>query len=526
MEAARHTAAPLSQTRMASSSAGPKSSGGDVFSSMLSAQGDRPSRATAAPAQPPRDSKSSAASAPTPAEKSQVPEKSRASDKGQADQARQGKAEAGDKVEPKQPSHAAAAAHPVKSGATKPNGASDEASDDPAQPAAATGGVPGEIVAAANPPPSATTPAEASVPGAGAVPAAGLNAGPEVAAAQPGAVPAEAAGVVSTLMATAPVAMSAASPAEQGSKPGAEQAAAVAASGGGALLAMAKAPTDAAQPAIGMKGAGKGDKPAKDMRVAPGKAEVAEAAGKDDAKVMEGRFADLIHSSHLPTQGASNDSASPLPQAPLSSGQVGDAAAVPGGAPQAASAITPQLQAAGADPAAVGMPQGTSPAPAADNSARPVPSHTTPAPYASPAHQIAPVAVALSLGTGGDGPSKLSISLDPIELGRVEVIVEKAADVASVHIVAERPETLSMLQRDARDLDRALQQAGVGGQDRSMTFSLASDNSGAGRGGFERNGGRGGSDRHGVPASDLGPAAAATPIYGRLRPISLLDIAV
>ena len=91
---------------------------------------------------------------------------------------------------------------------------------------------------------------------------------------------------------------------------------------------------------------------------------------------------------------------------------------------------------------------------------------------APPARQLAPVVVSLALGRGDEA---LTIALDPGELGRVEVSIGQGKEAGQVRIVAERPETLALLQRDQRDLDRALNQAGLGDMARSLSFSLASD---------------------------------------------------
>lgn len=88
------------------------------------------------------------------------------------------------------------------------------------------------------------------------------------------------------------------------------------------------------------------------------------------------------------------------------------------------------------------------------------------------ARQLAPVVVSLALGRGDEA---LTIALDPVELGRVEVSIGQGKEAGPVRIVAERPETLALLQRDQRELDRALNQAGLGDMARSLSFSLASD---------------------------------------------------
>ncbi|MCA3362856.1 MAG: flagellar hook-length control protein FliK [Roseomonas sp.] len=111
-----------------------------------------------------------------------------------------------------------------------------------------------------------------------------------------------------------------------------------------------------------------------------------------------------------------------------------------------------------------GMPQRAD-APVASSPAR---EFSAPA----PARQLSPVVVSLVLGRGDEA---LTIALDPVELGRVEVSIGQGKEAGQVRIVAERPETLALLQRDQRELDRALSQAGLGDAARSLSFSLASD---------------------------------------------------
>src|SRR3546814_18539487 len=82
--------------------------------------------------------------------------------------------------------------------------------------------------------------------------------------------------------------------------------------------------------------------------------------------------------------------------------------------------------------------------------------------------------------------------LHPAELGRIEVKLENASDgTLRAVISAERTETLDLLQRDARGLERALQEAGVKTDSGSLSFTLRGQgqhheqqagNSGTGRG--------------------------------------------
>jgi hypothetical protein len=71
------------------------------------------------------------------------------------------------------------------------------------------------------------------------------------------------------------------------------------------------------------------------------------------------------------------------------------------------------------------------------------------------------------------------------------VSIGQGKEAGQVRIVAERPETLALLQRDHRELDRALNQSGLGDMARSLSFSLASDqqrqqNQGSGQGQGQR----------------------------------------
>ena len=135
-------------------------------------------------------------------------------------------------------------------------------------------------------------------------------------------------------------------------------------------------------------------------------------------------------------------------------------------------------------------------------------------PSITPTHQIAPLAVALFAG-GADDDS-ISLTLDPAELGRVEISIERTGGSAHVRVVAERPDTLLLLQRDHRELDRLLGQAGIGEDGRQLSFGLASD----GRGRQPKDDER----RH------RGPAASAVISPGRIvepRPLlSLIDLAI
>ena len=92
----------------------------------------------------------------------------------------------------------------------------------------------------------------------------------------------------------------------------------------------------------------------------------------------------------------------------------------------------------------------------------------------SPAEQIA-VQIQKGFGAGAD---KISIKLHPEHLGRVEVKLEVGKDGHLVAAIsADRPDTLQMLQRDARILQQALNDAGLQTDSSSLSFMLRGDGS-------------------------------------------------
>ena len=76
-----------------------------------------------------------------------------------------------------------------------------------------------------------------------------------------------------------------------------------------------------------------------------------------------------------------------------------------------------------------------------------------------------------------DGNDRINIRLSPADLGRVEVKLEFGPDgrVQAV-FAADRPQTVDLLQRDARDLERALQDAGLRADSGSLSFNLRGEN--------------------------------------------------
>ena len=113
-----------------------------------------------------------------------------------------------------------------------------------------------------------------------------------------------------------------------------------------------------------------------------------------------------------------------------------------------------------------------------------------------------------------NGKSSFEIRLDPAELGRIDVRidVDRSGQVTS-HLTVEKPETLSMLQQDAPQLQRALDDAGLKTGSGGLQFSLRDQSSSS-----QNNGSQTGSNsqRLVVSEDDATPAAVAGRTYGRM----------
>jgi len=74
----------------------------------------------------------------------------------------------------------------------------------------------------------------------------------------------------------------------------------------------------------------------------------------------------------------------------------------------------------------------------------------------------------------GGKATEISVQLTPAELGSVEVRMSIQKDgTAHAVVMAEKPETLALLQKDATHLQRALQDAGINAKTENMSFSLS-----------------------------------------------------
>lgn len=90
------------------------------------------------------------------------------------------------------------------------------------------------------------------------------------------------------------------------------------------------------------------------------------------------------------------------------------------------------------------------------------------------ARPLAPSAVPVEIGLRAlQGLKEFQIRLDPAELGRVDVRLEIGDDKSvTARVVVDRVETLHLLQREARTLERAFEQAGLKSSDAGIDISL------------------------------------------------------
>ena len=96
------------------------------------------------------------------------------------------------------------------------------------------------------------------------------------------------------------------------------------------------------------------------------------------------------------------------------------------------------------------------------------------APLPPGAKAIPPGAVPVEIGLRTlQGLREFQIRLDPAELGRVDVRLEINDDkTVSARVVVDRVETLHLLQRDAKTLERAFEQAGLKSSDGGIDITL------------------------------------------------------
>jgi flagellar hook-length control protein FliK len=153
---------------------------------------------------------------------------------------------------------------------------------------------------------------------------------------------------------------------------------------------------------------------------------------------------------------------------------------------------------------------------------------TAPAPSADTSNSTATAPVPLQglaveiTARAQNGGNRFEIRLDPPELGRIEVRldIDRSGQVTS-RLVVDKVETLDVLRRDAHQLERALQDAGLKTSDNGLQFSLRDQ-------AFAERHDRGGSHNvHALVADPELPAADSVAVaYGTTLRSSGVDIRV
>ncbi len=73
-------------------------------------------------------------------------------------------------------------------------------------------------------------------------------------------------------------------------------------------------------------------------------------------------------------------------------------------------------------------------------------------------------------------PGKIEVQLYPQELGHIEIVFDFNARNKEISITAEKLETLEMLQKDARNLEKVLNDVGLRADNSTLSFSLSHGN--------------------------------------------------
>lgn len=194
----------------------------------------------------------------------------------------------------------------------------------------------------------------------------------------------------------------------------------------------------------------------------------------------------------------------------------------------AAAALAISPEAAPLPPIAMAVPPPAAPPAPSSLATHPAPAPSqAPSPAAEPAPpsaavQVGPVLASFAAGAGRPGaPQHMTIRLDPLDLGRVQVHIERLSDgSARVDLKVEKPDTLLLLLRDQPQLHRALDLAGVPSTERTLQFHLAPpDATAPGSTPAQSNADQGhGQQRPGQPHSGRSAAHGSAPSLG--EPIS------
>ena len=203
-----------------------------------------------------------------------------------------------------------------------------------------------------------------------------------------------------------------------------------------------------------------------------------------------------------PSQGPSQGGPSSHQGGPFAAADTPAQALTPSAAPAPAIAATPAP--ATTDVAAQALTPPAAATPSIADAPTQAPSLTTPAAHTSPASQVAPAL--LSLATSTAGTQRLTLRLEPAELGTVQVRIDRPAEApARVQISVSRPETLTLMLRDQAQLQHTLDQAGVPAEGRTVSFQFTgqdADSLSRQAGGFGHSAANGQTPRNGATAGD------------------------
>jgi flagellar hook-length control protein FliK len=150
-----------------------------------------------------------------------------------------------------------------------------------------------------------------------------------------------------------------------------------------------------------------------------------------------------------------------------------------------------------------------------------------PAPHAHPTINAQPGHFGHQMGveiarTAHTGSEELTVRLNPIELGRIEVKLsfDDRGTVRAV-VAAENPAALDMLRRDSADLNRALADAGIRSDAQSFRFDTRAGSGGEGGQFWQRQ--QQASQQNGRSYPNTSPASE-DPVYRPLRTSGQVDL--
>lgn len=191
----------------------------------------------------------------------------------------------------------------------------------------------------------------------------------------------------------------------------------------------------------------------------------------------------------------------------------GDMMQTPAGGPSAAAGASGtdlSVQAAGA--------------PAAGSSLSDISTVTLRSPTASARPQLPTPDIAAQITKHAEaGINRFQIRLDPPEMGRIDVRIEIGdRGQLSAHLSADRQDTLDLLQRDAKTLEKALQALGMDADQDNLQFSLRQD-AGGSRGKSSFAAARCAPDAGAAQAVTIDPGTLPPPVYfGAAQHINLV----